>query len=282
MKEMTLDEVRAAELQILIFIDKFCREHKLAYSLAYGTLIGAIRHKGFIPWDDDIDIIMMRDDYEKFGRLIKEELKENDSKYQYLSLDNNYFNWIKICDSKTVVFEDEDFKIDDYGVWVDVFPVDSTPDLNDKEGIQYRKYYNTIKRFAQWRAVSYSHIKKIPLAQAPLFVISKFLLTIFPINYWGRKLDRLAQKYNKLEPSTRLCGNMFFYNHKPTVSMDDSIFKEYIDTEFEFDKSQRLFMIIKRYDEFLRNIYGDYMAYPPAEQRIPKHGFKAYWKEVSL
>mgnify|MGYP006376200155 CR=1 FL=1 len=127
-KEITLEESKKICLDILIYFDKFCKEHDIKYSLGEGTLIGAVRHKGFIPWDDDIDLIMSSDQYEKFLSLYK------DGKYELKTLKRgtNWWNIVsRLCDSSTeVLFPGK--KKSEHGVWIALTPIYHKPD-SEKE-----------------------------------------------------------------------------------------------------------------------------------------------------
>ena len=116
-------------LPVLVFIDKICREHNLRYSLAYGTLIGAIRHKGFIPWDDDIDILMPRPDYEKLQNIIKNMNSDEFGIMDSNDLDSFYVTRMaKIFNKKTYLKEFPHKYILEYGAFVDIFAVNGMPD----------------------------------------------------------------------------------------------------------------------------------------------------------
>ena len=120
-KELTLDEMKAIELGILKKFDSICKENGLEYSLAYGTMLGAIRHKGFIPWDDDIDVFMKREDYEKLLALKYDDGDFEVKSYRYSK--NYYFLYSKIVDKRTSICENWRAE-KDMGLFVDIFPLD--------------------------------------------------------------------------------------------------------------------------------------------------------------
>ena len=129
MKKLTLDEVKKIQLEILAYIDSFCKKNNISYFINYGTLLGAVRHKGFIPWDDDIDISMDREHYNMFI----EKFNQDSSKYKILSLDTDkaYFNnFIKVVDTTTKIVDNRNYKTFSCGVFVDIFPMDK---FNDKK-----------------------------------------------------------------------------------------------------------------------------------------------------
>lgn len=127
MKKITIEEAKKIELDILSYIDDFCKKNNIEYFINYGTLIGAVRHKGFIPWDDDIDISMTRENYDKFI----EYYKNDKSKYKLLALETNkhYFNnFAKIVDSTTRIDNTRIYKSYPSGIFIDIFPMDSFAD----------------------------------------------------------------------------------------------------------------------------------------------------------
>ena len=127
MRRLSIEEAKQIELDILAFIDSFCKQHGIDYFINYGTLIGAIRHKGFIPWDDDIDLSMTRENYERFIQLFTQE----QSKYKILALETDeryYNNFIKVVDSTTKIVDTRNTKTYDSGIFIDIFPMDSFND----------------------------------------------------------------------------------------------------------------------------------------------------------
>ena len=124
-KKLTVDDARKVELGILKYIDSVCRSNNIPYCLDYGTLLGAIRHKGFIPWDDDIDISMKRDDYERFVELMQ---SNTPSQYRLLTdktCEGYYYEYGKMVDTSTRLVETDIMEIPEMGVWVDIFPKDN-------------------------------------------------------------------------------------------------------------------------------------------------------------
>ena len=122
MKEIYLEELRVIQLELLQQIADFCEKNNIKYFLAYGTLIGAIRHKGYIPWDDDIDIVMPRDDYDRFLELYNEAYPF--SKVVDMYNTKHYgFAFAKVHDVRTIIYETQ-YAQDSFGVFVDVFPID--------------------------------------------------------------------------------------------------------------------------------------------------------------
>lgn len=259
MKELSLDEMKQLELQMFICFDKVCRDNNIKYSIAYGTLIGAIRHKGFIPWDDDIDVIMCREEYDKFLSVWK------DDKYKLYTLKKGSDFWpllSRISDLRTRL---EPPKLCDHGVWVAVVPYDKVPD-DDRTLVKHMNkvsFYMNLLRLKQTKRIKVKSIKSV------VEIILKILLKPFSAYFIGKHVEKIKTKYKNTP-----CKRVKPWDSESKMLVNADIFDEYVDLEFEGVKA----MATAKYDYILRFEYGDYMKLPPEEERVPKHGFKAYWK----
>lgn len=258
MREITPEECKKILLNILINVAQFCDEHNIKYSLAYGTLIGAIRHKGFIPWDDDVDIMMARDEYERFVNLYK------DNYYVLIpgeKLANHYH--VVVSDMATTLKFKPHTENDHFykgGIWVDIFPIDNVPDTI---GI-YRKMMRKLHLMASLEITSQFVKNK-----------KRFLLHILlkPFAKLLRKKISETIEYSK-RLNTNTVGNLsLWYLKYPSFSA--SIMSDFINVEFE----GHLFKAVKDYDEYLKGIYGDYMKLPPLNERNHRHSYTAYWRK---
>lgn len=260
-RNIEVEELKQIQLDILNFVDVFCKKNNLRYFLAYGTLLGAVRHKGYIPWDDDIDILMFREDYEKFVMTFK------DSRYKVFATEVNPkypYPFAKVGDTKTY-FEEEIKDVIDTGVNIDVFPLDYLPE--DKvQSITKRR--NILQKI--WIAKRLPRLKRRGFLKNAVLAISQSLLAVFPVRFIVKKMEDNAQKYNLKESS--VCGNIA-YGYDPDV-YPSSDFKEVIELPFE----QYMFPCPKEYDNVLTVMYGDYMKLPPKEKQVSHHHFIAYWK----
>lgn len=259
-KKVSLEEMREIQLNILDKIDRFCQEKKLRYSLGGGTLLGAIRHKGYIPWDDDIDIMMPRPDYEVF-------LECFGNKYEHLVL-QHYKNsraclkiFAKVFDDRTVLLE----KNQKCGVYVDVFPIDGLPSIE-----QLPSFVDEITEATRWlwRTTNVFSFDKNLLRFAK-FVIRRFFgpsrRTVV------ERLDSCLMRY-PFESSKFAGAIVGRYVEKE--HMEAHVFKSFIDVPFE----NRMYKAIEEYDAYLRKHYGDYMKLPPKEQQVSNHDYNAWWK----
>lgn len=256
-RELSLQEVKEIEFDILVEFDRICRGSNIKYTLAYGTLLGAIRHKGFIPWDDDIDVIMSREEYDKFLKVWKSE------KYELLNSRKGCDFWplfSRITDPRTTL---EPPKICNHGVWVAVIPYDKIPDDESK----CKRHLNKVRRNLRLFEIKRSKASGKGLKRV-LFRMVQLLLSPFPYYVIGKRVERIKTKYQHTNAKR---VNPWI----DKIIVDASMFDEYVDVEFEGLKA----MATKKYDYFLRYMYNDYMQLPPEEERIPKHQFKAFIEE---
>lgn len=266
MKEITFEESKSIMIDIVKDIDAFCRKEGIDYSLAEGSLIGAVRHHGIIPWDDDIDILMLRDNYERFCNLYKSE-KYVLQKYDYKL--NSWLLCVKITDPRTII-RFNDSSEEPFGLWVTVFPIDNAPD-DDKKVF---KMEANIKRYMRLFRIRNHAWAKGNFLKNLFFPIFHIALLPFSKDYWHNKAEKEMIKYNHIKTKRRGSFGFWGANHHPWVCSSNA-FDEYIDTPFDGET----FRIIKGYDEYLRCQYGDYMQLPPEEKRIPKHDYTPYWKD---
>lgn len=261
MKELNLEECKKVILNILVDIDAFCKKNRIDYSLCGGTLLGAARHKGFIPWDDDVDILMVRKDYEKFCSLYKSD------RYTFVDSDHvpNHLH-IRVADNRfKLVFNkgQRANKIYKDGLWVDVFPLDKVPD-NPR---QYKRIKNKIYNLFLLQCVG--EVKGYGIVQN----VAHFFLRPFT-NVFKRMAQKEIVKYN--DTDTNMMTGLSAWYDKKTPMIPSYFFAEYTTVPFE----GYMFQAMKRYDDYLKMVFGDYMQLPPVEQRVAKHGFTAYRKEA--
>ena len=271
MKELSLDEIKEFELKILVEFDRYCRENGLKYSLAEGTLIGAVRHKGFIPWDDDIDVLMPREDFEKFLNSFQSNsysiIKAPEDKYWP-------YSFIRLSDNGTIIKYDEFNDNNTYysgGIWMDILPIDNFPDDDLKLKQTERKLFVLFKIYRAYRRNGFLHSSGIFNNAAWLF--TKIVSFLVPPKLLIKKVEQLMKSYNKMD--TKRSGTWACYWHSPW-QYPSHCFADYDNIAFE----GKTFMAIHDYDTYLKCQYGDYMKLPPIEKRIATHGYKAY--RVSL
>lgn len=270
--KVTIEEAKKLQVQMLKYIDKICQENSINYSLAHGTLIGAIRHKGFIPWDDDIDILLYRSEYDRLVSIL--DSQNNQGVYNLLTIKtpSYYLPYAKLCDNHTSLQEIGWPRVNGMGVFIDIFPIDNLPSSSKECFKLAKRLFNFKKR------IRYSLPKIWYYSPYPWKRIIKFLL-FSPYALYCKaigtsrllaQVDKLARKYNYID--TVKAG--FLLSHYTTKEIfPRSILNEYIDVEFE----GHYFKSIKDYDIYLKQLYGNYMELPPVEEQIPHHANVAVW-----
>ena len=254
-----LKKLHEVQVEILKDIDKFCQEHNITYFLIAGTLLGAVRHKGFIPWDDDIDIGMLRSDYEKF---IKTYPSDKNNKYfvQTLETDPNYWHsYAKIRKKNTFMNEAKIASLNlNKEIFVDLFPFDNVKD-GGYDKIKYRA--NIIKVI---RESIYVKRKIITLRDCRIKFLSAIFL-MFPVKTLYKFQKKLMMKYDKIETTNVACYIGEYQTRNEYLKKD--VFLPVKKQEFEGE----MFNAINKPEVYLEQIYGDYMKLPPKEKRVA-HG----------
>lgn len=265
MKKINLEEKKEILLNILIEIDSFCKKNDIKYFLVGGTLLGAIRHKGFIPWDDDIDIALKRNDYEK---LLNSFISETGN----VKIINrkNYKHYIyshaKAIDNRTLLYENGSKK--SIGIYVDIFPMDNVNGTYE-EALKYVKKKWIWKDFL---TLKYLRINKNRSFIKNLLVVFGKILYLIPTSFIIRKIEKISKSSN--DNVTKYCCN-FSGAWKTKELTENDYFESLINYEFE----KHYFTIPKKYDEYLKGVYGNYMELPPLEKQVSHHDAVEYWKE---
>lgn len=264
MKEISLDERKKLQFEILQKIDALCREQGFRYYLSSGTLLGAVRHKGYIPWDDDIDIAMPRPDYEAFYRFFKE--KNTDGTIELISYRDrtSIYPFFKMVNPKTVVIEHYIDPKYQTGVWVDIFPLD---------GIE--KGDNTPFKLSAKAHAQYNVVVANPNYGTTKFrkLIKRILLPF----YRKKDIYEIAQSLDNRLAETPICPEndvaLAAWGYGESERMPYSILET---TELEFEG--KMFLAPRDWDQYLSAIFGQYMELPPVGQR-ETHFCTAYWKD---
>lgn len=275
-RRMSAEEIKSVELEILKYVADFCEKHGINYILSDGTLIGAVRHNGFIPWDDDIDISMLRSDYERFIELW---CRERHGKFELLCERNgNYIsNYAKVVNSETLCFEGNMKKMS-RSCWVDVFPLDFVPDSENEIAPHFEKMKVFYK---QWGVSYFGKIRFGVLF--PLYLVYAALRNhrfSYLFAYSERAVVKKIKREIEKHPSGENVTNYSVIVRTPPQRKFG--FPKSCCTDYVYHKFERYeFRIPRDYDSVLKSFYGDYMQLPPEEKRIC-HAVEAYWKDKKV
>lgn len=263
MKKLTNSEHKKIMIEMLAYINDICQKNNINYTLIGGSLIGAIRHKGIIPWDDDIDIGLMHDDYVKLLAILKKE-KNNQYKVFDDEIEDYYYPYAKLVSQTTILEEKNLRKLKDYGIFIDIFEYNFTPDDEAARKKHYRKIKLRQKLIGGYFNIRKDGgiIRKIRNQFCNLLGI-KLILKIF---------NKELHKYNNIKTG-------YLISNWPQYSMEKEVMKTEYFEEFMFVKFEGMdVMITKKYDKMLTQVFGDYMTLPPEDKRVA-HNIKIYWRD---
>ena len=268
MRQMTESENKNKCLEILTDIDKFCRKRDIEYFLVFGTLLGAVRHGGFIPWDDDVDVGMTRANYNRFIDLMQRE----QDKYRILAIETSPdypYTFARVSDQSTHLALHGMREIHGLGVFVDVFPYDHAfPEAERAKGLKTcqrmkMRVRDAIPSSAKFRGHTFRSLFKL------LRILPFRILHCRDFNRYRHEFQNYLMKYNG-QPCDA------YMSQRPLYIFPREVLFPCREIEFEGHR----FMAPANPDAYLRIKFGDdYMQLPPVEQRVTKHHFTAYWKE---
>lgn len=250
MKKIDFHESRILQYEMLKEIHRFCTANDICYYLAFGTLLGAIRHQDFIPWDDDVDVIMPYNDFVKFQSIYNSNTY---SVYSCLNDNEIGFEFGRLYDERTYGVHG---KTRVRGVCVDIYILYGCPQDN------LQKFQSYLFNFRE---------RRIKLARIRNFLMNNGLMfghscSFAPLNYYCRKYTKYMSHFSIDSGNVAISGIRYYQSREP--------FRDRILVKFGSDE----FYAPRGYDECLKKWYGDYMKLPPVNKRMPYHGFECYWK----
>lgn len=264
--QISLEELKILQMDILSAIHEFCIENKIRYSMACGTLLGAARHKGYIPWDDDIDIYVPREDYDRMIKIFPQLYK---GKFEIISLErNNKWDrpYAKALNAKTEFWESG--TTTPLGVNIDIFPIDDVPE-NEDEWLSYNKKRRFMQNIFALRFVRLS--SKRSLAKNCVIVLNRAMTCFFSKRKIAKIIDRYSKRYNGKGYKRCFENVQGIFQKKP---FPKELFNSIVSMPFE----DRRFNGFSEFDKYLTAGFGDWRKLPPKEKQVSHHVFKAYWK----
>ena len=260
-----LSLMQAQMLSVFDEFDKICRKHNIKYSMEGGTLLGAVKFNGFVPWDDDIDVIMRREDYETFLRVAPDELGEDFFLQSYNNVSSFPLNYSKLCKNNTKILNYAYSHIEEmhHGIFMDIFPIDNVRKKN------FKLQRGFIGAFTSARAFK---IKVTKLKGIRRIVYG--MLSLLPMKILIRNIQFWCNVNNKKQTELRyeICNS-----NKKFCPLPYEMYDEYTELEFE----GRMFLAVKDYDYFLKHRFGEsYMSdMPPEEKRGRSHMQEVYFED---
>lgn len=260
---MIMDKIKAIQdtvYSILVEFDRICQKHGLKYSLEGGTLLGAVKYSGFVPWDDDIDVIMLRKDYEAFLKIAPTELNKDFFLQSQENIKDFPLNYAKLCKNDTIIKDYAYSHITDmhHGLFIDIFPIDNC--LTGKARIQ-RKILGLLTS---------SRSRKLSLEHGNGWKnLIKALVALLPLGVLNTLIKATCTVFNGLETKYRyeVCNSTERFD-----PLDASIYDDHVQMSFRDGQ----YPVVSRYDDFLKSRFGDnYMnTLPPPEKRKISHFHK--------
>lgn len=257
-----LSDFQKILLKVFKHFSKLCEDNNLTYFAAYGTMIGAIRHHGFIPWDDDIDVFMLRKDYDRFVKL-RQDL--SDKKYKisvYLDGDSPY-PFAKLYTTEGTIWEYSQFPFI-IGPWIDVFPIDEGDIDDENSNKALERFHYTMWKYR--KALAYSTWSEIGQDFLHFIFIDGSIKLFKKIRYAPFKRRYIKEIENRLNTIRSIKGNT--YRCYSTALTNEVFEKSWFDHPVSVPFEDTTINVPNGYHEFLTALYGDYMQLPPVEKRV--------------
>lgn len=264
MRKLELAEIKAVELDILMNFDAFCKEIGIRYYLSNGTLLGAVKYNGFIPWDDDIDVLMPRLDYDKLIALYQDT-----ERYRLYSMErhNTYaFPFAKLCDMHTRKEETNINNGTQLGIDIDIFPLDAWANKPSRQNRELR-YISLLMSL-----LGISKMKKVVAstnAKRLILALVMMMGKLFRSRSFCKLIEMVAKRKPQ-QPAYIGCKVWPIYGCREIISA--SVFAETVDVSFE----GKMYPAPKGYDAYLKKLYGEYANDPPIEKQRTHHSFAGY------
>lgn len=261
MIKMKIEELHKVELDLIQEIIEICQKNEIKYFMIGGSLLGAVRHQGFIPWDDDVDIGMVREDYDRFLKVAPQELSKPYYFLQTEQSDQNYaFGYAKLLDESIYIEEKRNINDARKGVFVDIFPFDKVPDGDVERSIQQSRY-----KYLNARIILSSNYR---LMDTEITTKIRKLQTnqSHKTEEYKEKRDELARTYNQDDTIEMYKNLSSQYSYEKELVSEKEL-ATVVSVPFE----NLTVTILSAYDAILSRMYGDYLQLPPENKQIEKH-----------
>lgn len=273
MRKITQKEMRQIQLEMLAYIDKIAREHQIEYSLGGGSLLGAMRHKGFIPWDDDIDLMLERSNYERLMQVLADS-KNEDFKLLHHSTEQNLWPFAKLYHTKSFYVSKTDRIHPWTGLFIDIFPIDKLPNSQEERNAFFRKVRSAAENLKCSTFPNFASGSNHFFALARLILgLPRFILYHGKAKEMAEKADKVMSTFNGTDAKYRGYTDS---RYRLRECFPAEIFDSYEDIAFE------CLMVRKIKDDkvYLNQLYGtSYMELPPENKRESHDYYTWYWKE---
>ena len=263
----SIEQIQKRLFDMLVSFDSFCKDNGIPYFLAGGTLLGAIRHKGFIPWDDDIDIFIPRDEYERFISF-----DSIDEKYKIVSYKNDHgyyhpYPYCNIADPDTIMLEYNTKYPTGKGLFLDIFPLDGMPEKNKR-----KRFVKKLLLYRYLKGIPMNPIRKVKSIKDLVLNVLSIVLKPLDERKLVKKIDKIAKTYDYNNATE--CGQLMVL-HPDKVTWPRSYYDSVVEVVFE----GKTFFAPINYDEVLKEQYGDYRILPDEKERVAHHGYEVFWRK---
>lgn len=271
-RHLSMQEIQQVSLEILKYIKFICEKNNFRYCLIYGTLLGAVRHGGYIPWDDDVDIMMPRPDYERFLIYMRNNSHEyykifnRDTKREYI------YAISRLCDTRYEIIK-EDERNCGMGIFVDIYPYDGLGNSREEALPLLRKTRKYCDSIVSVTRKFKTAPRELNYKGKLVYYFSLAKKMILGEKFYHNKLQSLTKRH-KYDESKYVGPVLWYFSPAENVLFDRTSFEKLKKIKFEDDE----FYVPEDYDKVLTTLYGEYMQLPPEEKRIYHHQYKAYKK----
>jgi len=254
-----VEDIQVKLFTVLLELDRICRENNIKYCLDSGTLLGAVRHSGFIPWDDDIDVVMLRKDYRKFIKACETQLDKSKFAFECIENSQNYeYNFGKLKLLNSIAIEPQGKNVKSIkGLWVDVLPLDKTTNLS----YPLQQKISSMWQYVRWKKIGYLGKSKFDKFVTMLSKITSVKCANFNANFAMRMINWLPCR-----SVSKICQPGLRKGPQST-----SVNLDVIEKEFIFQNIKYKLPIPVDYEKWLEMRYGDWRKLPPVELQKPSH-----------